>query len=632
MQRRFSCLFPITAANFKGEFSRRSAFVFAAGILFRVFPHTHGVNTFEEFKNERFNESVQKNAETMKKILPSEDVLVYTFTTDGGVSCAIVYADGMVNKQLLGDLVARPLTALKDSALTVETVKRTALFPEVKIAATPVAAAREILDGNALLLCDGVDCGVIAGAKLVPVRAITEPQTSIAVKGPREGFIEDVKTNMALVRKRLKTGNLRFEALHVGKQTDTSVALCYLNGIANEDVLNALKKRLGEIDTDVIIDSSYVAAFIAPRRYTLFRETGTTEKPDIFCAKIAEGRIGILVDGSPIALTVPYLLTEDFQSADDYFISPFAATIFRFLRFFAAAIALLLPAFYVGSQLFKIQLIPLNLTLTIAGSIRGLPLSPSLEMFLVLLVLEILKEASIRMPKYVGLALSVVGALVLGEAAVSAGFVSTPAIIIVAFSGICLYTVPEFVETGSVLRWLFLIAAGSMGPFGVVLFIAFLLYYLTTADAFGAPPLAPFAPLIKRDMKDSLLKADAYSLALRPAVLKPKNRRRLSSLPLSAASGESKNSAKNGKNGENEQNGKNGQDGQERQDGQEEKPSGIINDAQKITEKVETESPDGSGGSEGSERSEGSESAAQKGKETAERTGKTTAEQGEKKR
>ena len=596
-------VFAVAATKFL--FGDRLFFPYA-GILFRVFPHTHGVNTFEEFKNERFAAGVQKNAETVKKILPSEDVPVYTFTTDGGVFCAMIYADGMVNKQLLGDLAARPLTMLKDSAPTVETIKRTILFPEIKIAATPAAAAREILDGNALLLCEGVDCGVIVGAKLVPVRAITEPQTSIAVKGPREGFIEDVKTNMALVRKRLKTGNLRFEALHVGKQTDTSVALCYLNGIANEKVLNALKKRLGEINTDVIIDSSYVAAFIAPRRYTLFRESGTTEKPDIFCAKLAEGRVGILVDGSPIALTVPYLLAEDFQSADDYFISPFAATIFRFLRFFAAAIALLLPAFYVASQLFKIQLIPLNLTLTIAGSIRGLPLSPSLEMFLVLLVLEILKEASIRMPKYVGLALSVVGALVLGEAAVSAGFVSTPAIIIVAFSGICLYTVPDFVETGSVLRWLFLIAAGSMGPFGVVLFIAFLLYYLITADAFGAPPLAPFAPLIKRDMKDSVFKADAYSLALRPAAFKSQNRRRLSSLPLSADSGESKN-GKNGKNNEN--------NGEKEQDEQDEKPSDIISDAQKITDKIKSESL---------------KNAAQSHEESSGKKRRKTAEQGEK--
>lgn len=463
----------------------------------------------------------------MKKILPSEDIPVYEFLSGGDVACAVIYADGMVNKQLIGDLAARPLSFLKDKALTSDAVKKTVLFPEIKMCETYADAAREILDGNPLLIADGVKDGIIIGAKLVPARAVAEPPTSVTVKGPREGFIEDIKTNMALVRKRLKTGNLRFEYVHTGKQSDTSIALCYLDKIADPSVLEMLKKRLNEIDTDVIADSSYIAAFLAPRRYSLFKESGTTEKPDVFAAKIAEGRIGILVDGSPIALTVPYTLSEDFQSGEDYFISPFAATIFRLLRFFAAAIALLLPAFYVSSQLFKIQLIPLNLTLTIAGSIRGLPLSPSLEMFLVLLVLEILKEASIRMPKYVGLALSVVGALVLGDAAVSAGFVSTPAIIIVAFSGICLYTVPDFVETGSVLRWLFLIAAGSVGPFGIVLLIAFLLYYLITADAFGTPPLAPFSPMIGHDLKDSILKTDAYSLSLRPEFLKSENKRRL---------------------------------------------------------------------------------------------------------
>ncbi len=521
------------------------------------------MNTFDDFKNEKFSAALKENERIMKKILPSDDILIYSFESGGGVPCAVIYADGMVNKQLLGDLAARPLSFVKSRTLTTEEVKKAVLFPELKIAGTPADAAREILDGNSLLLIQGCAEGVIVGAKTVPQRAVTEPQTSVAIKGPREGFVEDVKTNMALVRKRLKTGNLRFEYAHAGKQSDTSIALCYLEGIADAKVLAAIKKRLTEINTDIIADSSYIATFLAPRRYTLFKELGTTEKPDIFAAKIAEGRVGILVDGSPVALTAPYVLTEDFQTAEDYFVSPFAASVLRLLRFFAMAISLLLPAFYVSSQLFKIQLIPLNLTLTIAGSIRGLPLSPSLEMFLVLLVLEILKEASIRMPKYVGMALSVVGALVLGDTAVSAGFVSSPAIIIVAFSGICLYTVPDFVETGSLLRWLFLIVAGSAGPFGIVLLIAFLLYYLITADAFGAPPLAPFAPLVKRDLKDSVLKTDAYALSLRPEMFRMKNRRRLKDGFGRNAAGES---GANGKPGD-----------------------GIITDAQKAKEQAEKE-------------------------------------------
>ena len=480
------------------------------------------------------SKSIEKNLKLFKKLLPSEDILTYEFTTQDGVACAILYTDGMVNKELLGELVARPLSHVKLQneggryEMTFEIIQKTTLFPESKEVHSIDEIKREVLDGNSALLVDGLSSVLIVGAKFLPVRAVVEPPTDIAVKGPREGFIEDMKTNMALVRKRLKTPDLRFETMRVGKQSDTMVTLCWLEGTSNADVKEELKKKLQSISIDYIPDSSYISAFLSPRKHSLFHSLGKTEKPDVFSAKIAEGRVGILVDGSPIALTAPFLLTEDLQSSEDYFISPFMASIFRILRLIALFVALLLPAFYVSAQLFKLQLLPLGLTLTIASSIREIPLSPSLEMFVVLFLLEVLKEASIRMPKYVGMSLSVVGALVLGETAVSAGFLSTPAIIVVAFSGICLYTVPNFVETGSVLRWLFLIVAGSFGPFGMVLLATFLLYYLLSADAFGTPLLAPYTPLRWHDLRDSVVKYDLTSLRERPHILQSKNKTRLS--------------------------------------------------------------------------------------------------------
>ena len=273
-------------------------------------------------------------------------------------------------------------------------------------------------------------------------------------------------------------------------------------------------------------DSSYLTRFLTERPYSLVKQVGTTEKPDIFCAKLAEGRAGILVDGSPIALTVPYLLVEDFQSSEDYFVPAYRATFTRLLRLFALLVAIYLPAFYVAAQLFKLQLLPVKLLLTIAGSIRDIPLSPSLEMLLVLLVLEVLNEASIRMPKYVGMALSVVGALVLGETAVSAGFVSTPAIIIVAFSGIGLYAVPNLIEETSVLRLAMLLAAGSVGTYGIVLLTALTLVYLVSTENFGVPLGAPFAPFIRRDLRDTFVKYNLLSLKERPASLSSPNKRR----------------------------------------------------------------------------------------------------------
>lgn len=480
------------------------------------------------------SENLEKNLTEIKKALPSEDILSYEFETADKTACAIVYADGIVNKQLLGDLIARPLSKLDlmkneggMSATKLEIIKKAALFPELKEKTKAEDVYKEVLDGNTLLLVDGLNVGLIVGAKFLPVRAIMEPPTDIAVKGPREGFIEDIKTNMALVRKRLKTPALRFESVRLGKQSDTLITLCWLEGTAKEEVKQELQAKLQSVKIDCVPDSSYIAAILSPRKHSIFHSIGKTEKPDIFSAKISEGRVGILVDGSPIALTVPYLLTEDLQSSEDYFISPFMATIFRMLRFIALFVALFLPAFYVSAQLFKMQLLPLGLTLTIASSVRELPLSPSLEMFVVLFLLETLKEASIRMPKYVGMSLSVVGALVLGETAVSAGFLSTPAIIVVAFSGICLYTVPNFVETGSILRWIFLLVAGSVGPFGIVLAATFLLYYLLSVDAFGAPALAPFSPLVPHDLRDSIVKYDMFSLKTRPSVFHSKNKTRL---------------------------------------------------------------------------------------------------------
>ena len=519
------------------------------------------------------SQNITKNLTKLKKLLPSEDVFHYVFETADKVTCALVYADGLVNKQLLGDLIARPLSKLNLSAQTektpeaeqgvpskkakndggraltktnsasqseentppdspdgqeerLKTIRRAALFPELKEKRNFDETVKEILDGNVALLIDGIAVILIIGAKFLPVRTIMEPPTDVVIKGPREGFIEDIKVNMSLVRKRLKAPELTFETMKIGRRTDTSVVLCYLDGIVNEQVKQDVQARLKKIDVDCILDSSYISAFISPHGHSVFKQIGTTEKPDVFAGKIAEGRVGILVDGSPIALTVPFVLTEDFQSSEDYFISPFSATIFRALRFIALVVALLLPALYVSAQLFKMQLVPLGLMLTIVSSTRELPLSPSLEMFVVLLLLEILKEASIRMPKYVGMSLSVVGALVLGETAVNAGILSTPAIIVVAFSGICLYTVPNFVETGSILRWFFLIVGGSLGPFGIVLSLAFLLYYLLSTDSFNAPLLAPFCPFSPKDMRDSLVKYGAQSLTKRPALFGSPNRTR----------------------------------------------------------------------------------------------------------
>lgn len=475
--------------------------------------------------NKTVCKDLNENLKLVGQLLPAEDILTFSFHLKNGVDCAAVYADGMVDKQLLGEQVARPLLAVDCN--TFEDVQKAVTMPEKNEETDLSKIAEQILEGNAALFIDGMKTALIAGVRTLPARAVTEPPTDIAIKGPRAGFVEELKTNLALLRARLKTGELLLKTVSVGKRSNTKIAICYLDGIARDEIVTNLEKRLGEIEIDGIPDSSYIAKFLSERPHSLFKQAGTTEKPDILAAKMLEGRVGIIVDGSPIALTVPYLIAEDFQSSEDYFVTSYRASFTRFLRVFSLILAIYLPAFYVAAQLFKLQLLPLGILLTVASSIQGLALSPSMEMFLTLLVLEILTEASVRMPKYVGLALSVVGALVLGETAVNAGFLSTPAILIIALSGICLYTVPNLLETTSVVRLIMLILAGSVGSYGIILFTAFLLYYLFSTESYGTPLLTPFSPLVGRDLRDSLVKYDMRRLKERPRFLQSKNKVRL---------------------------------------------------------------------------------------------------------
>jgi spore germination protein KA len=252
----------------------------------------------------------------------------------------------------------------------------------------------------------------------------------------------------------------------------------------------------------------------------MFKQVGSTEKPDILVAKLLEGRVAVLVDGSPIALTLPFVLIEDFQSPSDYYNSPYNATIARIIRIFSVGVSVLLPAIFVSAQLFHLQLIPLSFLLTIVNSIKGIPLSPSYEMFFTLLIFEILNEASVRMPKYVGMVVSIVGGLVLGETAVNAGIISAPILMLVAFSGICLYTVPELERTMSMIRFGFLIVSGSVGIYGVIAGILFCLIYLISFESYKTPLLAPFSPLITKDLNDGFYKGFLLEEKSRPVSLK----------------------------------------------------------------------------------------------------------------
>ncbi len=472
----------------------------------------------------KISTSLKDNIDYIKSKLLSSDVIYYEFQNEHNKFC-VCYIDSLTAKDQVGELLIRPIFKFEPKTLS-DTFKLLQI-PNVSKITDFDQAINKILSGQTMLLSNGDEFFISCDFLFYQSRAIAEPPTATVVRGPREGFTESIKTNLSLIRRRIKVSDFTIENKEIGKYSKTIVSVCYISSIAQKDIVDEVKKRLDSIEIDGIPDSSYIAKSINKRKTSLFKQAGNTEKPDIFAQKLLEGRVGIIVDGSPIAITVPYMLIEDLQSSEDYFVNSYRANMERFIRIFSLAFAILLPALFVSAQLFHLQIIPLNFLLTIVNSIKGIPLSPSFEMFFTLLIFEILNEASIRMPKYVGMVLSIVGALVLGDTAVKAGIVSTPTIMIMALSGICLYTAPDMVDSMSVLRLVYLIVAGTIGGYGIALLSIYIVIYLCSIDNFGTPILAPYAPFIKQDLKDGIGMEFLTNMKDRPRVLKSKNKRRL---------------------------------------------------------------------------------------------------------
>ncbi len=472
---------------------------------------------------------VNYNKKVVKAILGSDDIVFFDFEL-GKTSALCVYVDSITDKELLGLEVLAPLKKLcseKSAAKTnISHLAKAITLANVKTESKITDATNDILSGNAIIFIDGKNKAISVDLKKFEVRAISEPPTGLAVRGPRNGFTESIKSNLSLVRRYLKSPDLKVETFEKGRYTKTSIAFMYIDGISRPEIIDKIRKKIQEIDIDGIPDSSYVSKLLNERKTSLFKQVGSTERPDVLIERMLEGRAGIIVDGSPFALTLPYLLIEDFQAAEDYYISEYRANLVRALRVVAMIFSILLPSVFVAAQLFHLQIIPLNFLLTIVNGIKEIPFSPSLEMFFVLLIFELLNETSVRMPKYVGMALAVVGALVLGETAVNAGIVSTPAILIMALSGISIYAIPELVETTSVLRFIYLIVAGSLGGYGLILITAFLIIYLCSADNYGAPYLAPYSPVLLNDFQDGLYMNNVIGMVKRPEALGARNKTR----------------------------------------------------------------------------------------------------------
>ncbi len=459
----------------------------------------------------------------------ADDLIFRSVYTKSGQLVILSWIENIIDQQLLAQHILTPIQNLEIPQNTniEDSIKNEAIsFGKVTTTQSITEVETKLLEGFCIILSNYTENFIIAECSKWIVRLPSEPPTSAVLEGPREGFVEDIISNTALLRKRLKTKHLTIENLSIGNETKSAVKLAYLDNIADPGVVQKVREKLDNIAIDGIIDSHYLTEFLTDKKQHIFKQVGSTEKPDIATAKLLEGRVAILCDGSPIVLTVPYILLEDLQSSNDYYTTPLRASIMRYLRLFAGIIAILLPGLYIALLSYHLKTIPIKLLITITNSIQGIPLPPFLEVLFIIFLFEILYEASLRMPRYVGLALSVVGALILGDTAVKAGLVSPPAVLIVAITGVMSYTLPEQISQISFLRIVFTFLGGLFGLYGIVIGSIFVIGYLTSLESFGSPYLAPFAPFIKSDQKDGLTRSPLSQMKSRPSSIPNINRKR----------------------------------------------------------------------------------------------------------
>lgn len=455
----------------------------------------------------------------------SDDLFFREVDTDT-VHAVLCFLDGGSDKLLLEQNVIKPLLSY-DKVLSSKDLPSVISYGEEIKPLEKEGFAPAVAEGDIVLFIDGEEKGNLLSLRKFEKRAVAEPPTSNVLKGPREGFIEEIKTNVTLIRRRIKSPKLTVKNMTIGRYSSTAVSVVYVDGIAEKPVVDEITKRLSAIDVDGVIDSSYVSSFIQGRRFSFFNQVGSTEKPDVLAAKLLEGRVAIIVDGSPLVLTLPFVLFEDLQDGYDYYSDDWRSSMIRVLRIMGALLTIILPGAYVALQSHHYHLMPLKFLITLLSATNGIPFPPAIEMFVVLLLFEILNQASVRMPRLMGISLSIVGAIVLGDTAVKAGLISSPAVLVTALSAIGIFCVPDEVGTLSILRFLFLAVSAVMGLFGIVILTIILVAYLVSMDSYGAPYLAPYAPRINPDLKDGVLKQSIVNMKQRPFSIPSQNKTRM---------------------------------------------------------------------------------------------------------
>ncbi|MGG1514105.1 spore germination protein [Paenibacillus oryzisoli] len=431
-------------------------------------------------------------------------------------------ADAAIIDTALRALVVKGHELVEEPALlaTAEEILSSLMFNAAIQACSTFAAGIEgVLAGDTLVLIEDVEQPLLVSTKGWKDRSVEEPSSENNVRGPRDGFTESIRTNTALVRRRIKDPMLRIEGMVIGTRSKTDINVVYIEDLVKVGLVDEVKSRLSRIQIDAILESGYIEELIEDAPFSPFNTIQSTERPDKVASSLLEGRVAIFTDNTPVVLIVPTFFWQFIQAPDDYYNRYWVGSFFRIVRYFAFLISLMLPSIYVMLVSFHHEMIPTSLALTIASGREVVPFPVLLEAVLMELAFELMREAGLRMPKPIGQAVSIVGSLIIGQAAVQAGLVSPFMVIVIAITGISSFAIPSYSSSLAlrIFRFPLLIASGTLGLLGFSGMFFILLLHALSIRSFGEPYMAPVSPFRQADQRDMMIRFPLWMLDGRPA-------------------------------------------------------------------------------------------------------------------
>lgn len=456
----------------------------------------------------------------------SSDLQVHRFQAfRGDTGCALVYLKSLIDLEQLNKSVLSPLLQLAVQPTDMLNLAELLPYAGTQEITSLQKLSQAVASGDVVLLVSGFKSVLKIPLKKYEQRSITEPQNEKLVQGPRDCFVESIWSNIGLIRQRIKNPDLRIEMNTLGTKTSVELGIVYVEGIANRQIVEEVRHRLKRIDIDRVLTLGVVNEFMSDSPWSPFPTHQSTERPDRLTSALLDGRVGILLDGSPMVTFIPIVFWDFMKSPDDYIENPYFSTFVRLIRFSSHLISLLLPGAYVALTTFHLEMLPQSLAVIIAGARTRTPFPTSIEMIFMELVIEVLREAGLRMPGVFGQTMSIVGALVIGEAGVTAGLIEPIIVVIVAFTTLASFIVPNYSAALSVrlLRFPIILLSSSLGFFGMTLGAMFFLMHLVSLRSYGVPYFAPIAPLFLKDLGDMFIRLPWWLQPHRPTYYRPED-------------------------------------------------------------------------------------------------------------